>query len=198
MAAYHGGGFGVLFVTNVLNGTVAAAEDSPGGTVVRRPRPLASPPRGSRRRLVVGSGFDEATNAAALVLGPTGAGLSANGTLYVVDTMRSRVQAIPDALVPDELRTAEEDGFRRPVPEGAARAGVGAERGHPHRQQQRRRDHRDDPAGPAGELVFLDSSGSPKGAGTLFGLALGARRGGWPQRGIYFVDDGENQLNLFH
>ena len=114
MAAYDGGGFGVLFVTNVLNGTVAAGGKTvPGGTVVRVVLDLsASPPR-VEEETVVGSGFDEATNAAALVLGPTGAGLSANGTLYVADTMRSRVQAIPDAL----FRTSS-DGTGKTVSAG--------------------------------------------------------------------------------
>ena len=40
--------------------------------------------------------------------------------------------------------------------------------------------------------IFLDSTGSPQGAGTLFGLAVQPGN-----KGIYFVDDGENQLNLF-
>ena len=49
------------------------------------------------------------------------------------------------------------------------------------------------PGGQQVNWIFLDSSGSPKGAGTLFGLAVAP--GG---KGVYFVDDGENQLNLFH
>jgi len=38
---------------------------------------------------------------------------------------------------------------------------------------------------------FLDTSGSPPGAGTLFGLAIVP--GG---KGVYFVDDGTNTLNI--
>jgi DNA-binding beta-propeller fold protein YncE len=38
----------------------------------------------------------------------------------------------------------------------------------------------------------LDNTGSPPGAGTLFGLAFD------PTAGIYFVDDGSNTLNLLH
>ena len=37
----------------------------------------------------------------------------------------------------------------------------------------------------------LDNTGSPPGAGTLFGLAI-APHG----TGVYFVDDGTNTLNL--
>ena len=40
---------------------------------------------------------------------------------------------------------------------------------------------------------LLDSSGSPPGAGALFGLAI--QPGG---HGVYFVDDATNQLDLLH
>jgi len=40
--------------------------------------------------------------------------------------------------------------------------------------------------------VLLDNMGNPPGAGALFGLTDVAGQG------IYFVDDNENALNLFH
>jgi hypothetical protein len=40
--------------------------------------------------------------------------------------------------------------------------------------------------------VLLDSSGSPPGAGALFGLI------DQPNVGIYYVDDATNTLNLLH
>jgi hypothetical protein len=40
--------------------------------------------------------------------------------------------------------------------------------------------------------TLLDSSGSPEGAGALFGLIF------VPHGGIYFVDDATNTLNLLH
>jgi len=49
---------------------------------------------------------------------------------------------------------------------------------------------------PAGAQVasrFLDRSGSPPGAGALFGLAL--TPGG---NGVYYVDDATNELRLLH
>ena len=49
---------------------------------------------------------------------------------------------------------------------------------------------------PAGMQIAhrqLDKSGSPPGAGALFGLALKPRH-----RGIYFVDDAVNTLRLLH
>jgi hypothetical protein len=40
---------------------------------------------------------------------------------------------------------------------------------------------------------LLNSTGSPKGAGELFGLAIAPHRAG-----VYFVDDITNQLRLLH
>ena len=42
-------------------------------------------------------------------------------------------------------------------------------------------------------VKMLDTSGSPAGAGALFGLAVAP--GG---RGVYFVDDATNTLDLLH
>ena len=39
----------------------------------------------------------------------------------------------------------------------------------------------------------LDSSGSPAGAGALFGLAVTPNH-----KGVYFVDDATNELRLLH
>jgi hypothetical protein len=100
MAAVDYGNSAVLFVTNVLNGTVAAGGKTVhGGTVLRIG--LAVPFHGLpyiTSRTVIGSGFPEALNSSALVIGPTGAGLGPNGTLYVADTLANRVAGIRDAL----------------------------------------------------------------------------------------------------
>jgi hypothetical protein len=40
---------------------------------------------------------------------------------------------------------------------------------------------------------FLDKSGSPKGAGALFGLAVAPHGSG-----LYYVDDAVNTLRLLH
>jgi len=42
-------------------------------------------------------------------------------------------------------------------------------------------------------MRFLDRSGSPPGAGALFGLAIAPRA-----NGIYYVDDAANTLRLLH
>ena len=91
----------MLFVTcNVLNDTVAM---SPGtvtnGTVLRID--LSIPPGGMPQDVghtIVGSGFGERTDPLALVVGPTGVGLGADGTLYVADTLANRIAAIPNAV----------------------------------------------------------------------------------------------------
>ncbi len=93
------GSFAELFVTNVLNGTVAAAGTQVNqGTVLR----LSVFEPGGRPPLLLGTttiatGFPEELNSSALVLGPTGVALEPNGTLYVADTVQSRIAAIPFA-----------------------------------------------------------------------------------------------------
>ena len=78
-----------LFVTNVLNGTVAGGGNIVNqGTVIRVDLSVA--PRSApavKSITVVGSGFSERTDPAALVIGPTGVALSKNNkTLYVADS----------------------------------------------------------------------------------------------------------------
>ena len=89
-----------IFITNVLNGTVAASPKTVyGGTVVRldvRLSPCHLPALvGST---VVGNGFAERTDPAALVVGPTGLALGNQGQLYVADTVNNRIAVIPSAL----------------------------------------------------------------------------------------------------
>jgi hypothetical protein len=194
MAAYDGGKSGQLFVTNVLNGTVAAnGKDVPGGTVARVDLDFSvSPPRVTSET-VIARGFDEATNAAALVLGPTGVALSAKGTLYVADTIANRVAAIPNARLrttPDGTGSTVSTGEFLKAPLGLAIAPNGnilTVNGNDGEITETT------PKGQQVNWVFLDSSGSPQGAGALFGLAVQPGN-----KGIYFVDDAENQLNLFH
>ena len=93
------GPFAELFVTNVLNGTVAGGgSEVDRGTVVRLSvfDPPGRPPVffGSN---VIATGFAEELNSSALVIGPTGVALGENGTLYVADTVRNRITAVPFA-----------------------------------------------------------------------------------------------------
>jgi NHL repeat len=93
------GPFAELFVTNVLNGTVAAGgNEVDQGTVLRLSvfEPAGRPPV-----LIfttpVATGFPEELNSSALVLGPTGVAVAPGGTLYVADTVRSRIAVVPSA-----------------------------------------------------------------------------------------------------
>jgi hypothetical protein len=188
----------VLFFTNVLNGTVAAnGAVVHNGTVVRLS--LAVPSQGygvltRQQTTVIGSGFAERTDPAALVVGPTGVGLALDGTpgdtLYVADSVNSRIAAIPEALT-------------RSAPAGS---GVDVSAGRAIR----------DPLGltiaPNGDILTangndgnivettpggaqiarrsVDNTGGT-GAGCLFGLAVATAASG-----VYFVDDCANTLDL--
>jgi hypothetical protein len=196
MASLDLGGQAVLFVTNVLNGTVAAnGKVAFGGTVVRLV--IRIPHFGLPFiwfETTIGSGFPEHLDPAALVVGPTGAGLGANGVLYVADTVDSRIAGIPNAI----FRTF------------SAGTGFTVSRGR----------HLVSPLGlviaPNGNILTVNAGdgnlvettpfgfqiavrtldtggGPPPGAGDLFGLAVkpGARA-------VYYVDDGTNTLNLLH
>ncbi|MDQ6900942.1 MAG: hypothetical protein M3072_15825, partial [Candidatus Dormibacteraeota bacterium] len=104
MTAFEFDDFAALFVTNVLNGTVAAGGATVNrGTVLRIDllTPEGRTPIELHRR-VIASGFPERTDIAALVVGPTGVGLARDGTLYVADTVGNRITAVRDALFRDE------------------------------------------------------------------------------------------------
>ena len=83
------GPFAELFVTNVLNGTVAAdGNEVNQGTVLRLSvfEPAGRPPL-LFATTTIATGLPEELNSSALVLGPTGVALEPNGTLYVADTV---------------------------------------------------------------------------------------------------------------
>jgi hypothetical protein len=184
-----------LFVSNVLNGTVGAkGARTDHGTVLRLV--ITTPAYGKPRLLastVIGSGFPERTDPAALVIGPTGLGLSRDGTLYVADTLGNRIAVISRA----EFRSGSA-GTGRTVtanralngPLGLAVAPGGdvltVNSGDGNLVETT-------PGGRQVTVKTLDKSGSPPGAGALFGLAV-APRG----TGVYFVDDAVNAFDLLH
>jgi hypothetical protein len=195
MAALRQGLDADLFVTNVLNGTVAAK-----GAVVDRGTVLRllvrtywnSPPK-LLAVTKIGSGFSEQTNAAAFILGPTGVGLDSNGTLYVADTGENRITGIPYAAT----RTSSAgtgvvltSGGRLNAPLGLAIAPNGdvlTVNGGNGRIVETTT------GGTQVAHRFLDRSGSPPGSGALFGLAVAPNDGG-----VYYVDDATNTLRLLH
>jgi hypothetical protein len=196
MAAVDGGRFVALFVTNVLNGTVAAKGKVVwGGTVVRLLLyvPEDAPPK-LLDSTVIGSGFPERTDPAALVIGPTGLAFDKeSGTLFVADSLRNRVGGINDAVGrKDSAHTGWTAfaGGKLNDPLGLALA--------PNR-------HLLVANGNDGNIVEINpwsgkqvavkladnTGGPPPGAGALFGLIAV-----WD--GVYFVDDASNTLDLLH
>jgi hypothetical protein len=203
-----------LFVTNVLNGTVAAnGALVNGGTVTRLDLKVSASAMPVLESItVIGSGFAEHTDPAALVIGPTGVALRTHcsgddddcgdherdrddALLYVADTVNNRI-----TVIDNPLGRSTSGGTGRTLTAGGSLNG---------------------PLGltvtPNGELLTVNSGdgfiteiapngaqrarfqlddtvvpGSPNGAGTLFGVLFD------PAHGVYFVDDGSNTLDLLH
>jgi hypothetical protein len=207
-----------LFVTNVLNGTVqGGGAVVHGGTVTRLNLKVSAAVKPVLESItVIGSGFPERTDPAALVIGPTGVGLHAGcdgdrddcadhddgdhgdrdhgdaSRLYVADTLSNRIAVIDHALT----RTTSA-GIGRTLTSGGSLNGplglVVTPGGHVLTVNSSDGFITEiSPQGVQLAKVLLDNTGSPPGAGTLFGLAFD------PTAGVYFVDDGSNTLNLLH
>jgi len=184
-------GEALLFVTNVLNGTVAGGGQIVNdGTVLRiaLELPNSSPPT-VKSITVIGSGFPERTDPAALVIGPTGVALSKNNkVLYVADSLNNRIAAINDPLT---RKSSEGTGSTLSIggslndPLGltlAVNGDILATNGNDGNMVVTK------PNGVQTKAILLD----PAGAGVLFGLV------DVPGQGVYFVNDGTNTLNVLH
>ena len=191
MTSVSEGANSTLFVTNVLNGTVASGEKPiDEGTVVRvRLHVGAHHPPKVTAISVIAEGFPERTDAAALVVGPTGVALGGDGTLYVADTQGNRIAAVPGAL-----------GRLTPVGGGGVTVAKGG--------------YLNNPLGltiaPNGDILTVNANDgnmvettpagaefqpvdTGAGAGGLFGLTIAPSL-----RGVYFVNDANNTLALLH
>jgi hypothetical protein len=181
-----------LFVTNVLNDTVAGNGSLVDeGTVVRINLALSHTSMPSVVSMTtIGSGFPERTDPAALVIGPTGLGLSATGTLYVADSLDNRIAAIPNAanrtssagigVTVSKSPTLNDPLGLTTLPSNGNILTVNGNNGLLVVTT---------PTGGQVGRMLLDKSGMPPGAGALFGLAPA-------HEGLYFVDDATNTLNL--
>lgn len=183
MTVLDNGSTAVLFVTNVLNGTVAAhGHVVHRGTVVRLE--LSIPAGGAPQvtsNQVIATGFGEHTDPNALIVGPTGVGLGAGGTLYVADSSANRIASIPQALT--RMTTLGGGGvtvtsgkaINDPLGLAIAPNGdvISANGG----------DGRFVETSPGGHQVAVKTL-IPNGGGDLFGLAITPSG-----NGIYLVDD---------
>ncbi len=196
MTGLDRGDSALLFVTNVLNGTVAAdgsVVDS--GTVLRIALSVGRDGVSEISRTVIGKGFAERTDPAALVVGPTGVGLAADGTLYVADSANNRIVAIEDAISRRHATggTVISSGGALNDPLGLALAPNGdivTANGADGNLVETT------PDGRQVAVQAVDTTAAPPGApgnGTLFGLAVAPGADG-----VYFVDDGTNTLDLLH
>ncbi|HKC71759.1 MAG TPA: hypothetical protein VKB60_09060 [Terriglobales bacterium] len=194
MTALDAGSLVELFFTNVLNGTVAA-----NGKAVHRATVVRFLLSASSTQMptllmstVIGSGFPARTDPNALVIGPTGLALDAFGqNLYVNDSLSNRIAAIKNPAFRHSTagrgRTVSIGGFLND-PLGLTLAPNGdviAANGNDGNLVE---------VTPRGKQVakkLVDNTGSPPGAGTLFGLT--AQPGG-----VFFVDDGTNTFNVLH
>ena len=197
MTASDNNATAALFFTNVLNGTVAASPKVVNKqTVVRMV--LNVPNQGNglpsiASTTVIGSGFSARTDPAALVIGPTGVGLGSNGTLYVADSLHNLIEAIPNALSRGGTAHTGNDvtsngAINDPLGRTIAPNGdILTTNGNNGKVVETT------PSGTQIAQKFLDTSGSPPGAGCLFGLAIVP--GG---NGVYYVDDCTNTLNVLN
>ncbi len=193
MTALDSGSSATLFVTNVLNGTLAGGgKVVHGGTVLRLTLAVSAKTAPSLQSMtIIGSGFSERTDPGALVIGPTGVGLDASGnTLYVADSLNNRIAAIPLPLTRDTSAgtgaTVTQGGaLNDPLGLTVANGNILTVNGNNGFLVVTT------PDGEQIKKVLLDSSGNPPGAGALFGLIV---VGG----NLYYVDDATNTLNLFH
>lgn len=181
----------VLFVTNVLNGTVGGnGQIVNEGTVLRIALEVSKSNAPKVESMtVVGSKFPERTDPAALVIGPTGLALSKNNkTLYVADSLNNRIAAITDPLT---RKTSADTG---------ATVSFGGSLNDPLGMALAVNGNILTANGNDGNMVVTTPKGhqvatillDPAGAGVLFGLV------DVPGQGVYFVDDGDNTLKLLH
>ncbi len=202
-----------LFFTNVLNGTVAAnGRVVNKGNVVRLDLAIDGPnPPSASAMTVIAGGFPERTDPAALVIGPTGLGLGVTPScsplsgaacsrsdagghrvLYVADTLSNRIGVVSRPLGRSHsagVGTTLSIGGSLNGPLGLAVAGNG------HILTVNSGNGLIVETSQTGEQLarkFLDETGSPPGAGALFGvLARDDTR-------IFFVDDASNTLRLLN
>jgi hypothetical protein len=196
MAVANHGHLSELFVTNVLGGTVAAKGKVVNNGTVMRLILLVGPTQPPQliNTAMIGSGFPQRTDPSALVIGATGLALSpSTGTLYVANSLDNSIAAIQGApwrSTNAGTGTTVSSGGSISGPLGLTLAPNGdiltVNSGNGLIVETT-------PAGKQIARKMLDKSGSPPGAGALFGLAVAPHAAG-----LYYVDDASNTLRLLH
>src|SRR6202042_3583215 len=182
-----------LFVSNALNGGAAKGihtiDNSNVVRIVLESGENQTPKVPSET--VIANGIPWVDSEEALVLGPTGLALASNGTLYVASTEDNKILAISEAMTRTTPAakggTVLTEGGHLKEPLGMVLAPNGniiTSNGGDGNMVE---------TTPAGQQVAVQTADKKTGAGSLFGLAIAP-----DGKGIYFVDDGENTLNLLH
>ncbi len=182
-----------LFVSQVLNGGPVKGRHTIDNSTVVRIDVNASPGQAPQvvSQTVVANRIPWRDDKAALAIGPTGVAVGSNGTLYVADTLKNRIIAVPDALtrttaLKDRGITLTSGGMLK-QPLGLVLAPNG------DILTTNAGDGNVVETSPGGKQLLARAADSKAGAGSLFGLV--AAPGG---RGLYFVDDANNDLRLLH
>ena len=182
-----------LFVSNVLNGGASQGEVTDFNSTVLRIRlsTVAGHAPKVQNEQVIANKIPWRDDKTALVIGPTGVALAKNGTLYVADTFKSRIIAIPKAMTRtsallDKGITVSAGGHLS-QPLGLTLAPNGdiltTNAGDGNLVETT----------PSGHQIATAAGDAKTGAGSLFGLA-GTPNG----KGLVYVDDGFNTLRLLH
>jgi hypothetical protein len=182
-----------LFVSNALNGGAAKGVKPINNSTVLR-IDLESGEGQSPKVLseqIVAEGIPWVNSAEALVLGPTGLALAANGTLYVASTQNNKILAVSEAATrTTALRnggTVLTEGGHLKEPLGmvlAPNGNIVTTNGGDGNMIE---------TTPSGQQVAAQTADKKTGAGALFGLAVSP-----DGKSIYYVDDGENTVNVLH
>jgi hypothetical protein len=180
-----------LFISNALNGGPVKGEKPIDNSTVLRidlESGEGQAPKVTGEQ-VIADGIPWVDSEEALVLGPTGLALAANGTLYVASTQNNKILAISEAAT----RTTAVAGGGTVVTEGghlkeplglvlAPNGNIITTNGGDGNMVE---------TTPQGQQIAVQTADTKTGAGSLFGLATSPSA-----NSIYYVDDGENTLNV--
>jgi hypothetical protein len=194
-AVFEAGNRTSLFISCVLNGTVAGSPNVVyEGAVIRidlnAPNDTGTNAPSEISRTVIASGFGQVTDPNALVIGPTGLAWGPGNVLYIADTLANRI-----AVVKHAVKRTTDAGLGDTVFQGGAlnqplglvmspnQNIIVANAGDGNLVEISRK----------GQQLFVATLNAVNGAGTLFGLAIVPG-----SMGVYYVDDGENSLKILH